>query len=450
MMQKGQYRRIRKQLAIILLFSVLSGLFLSIDASAVITTETHNFESTSRTQYHTVTFTAGLQVKEVTVNTGNVTYSVNGNQINLTLTNGTITYTGTPQQQVSITQTSSVNSFPSSIPYSAGGYSGTLYKVGSSYVYSGSPAGSKTATGTLNSTSWIKYQWNGSNWVMIDSYSPNNPTIPYGPDAEGFSGTLYKTGYALIDESGSPPSNPYVGQTYVLYRYWIGYYSGTVTKPDTRIYGQNYAGTVYGPPATYYQYTVTVKTGPENELLYWEANADITNQIGRWDGSPSVYIESQLGGGQGTNAVATGMSLWNSALGLSMTIASSEDSADIKFYVASRDVLLQIHDWLLYDNSSGMTDNTDKQLIGYYYKDNIEKLGYQMEKDYNVIYSCIVIIPGTTDLQYQKIGAHEMGHVLGWFGHIAESGNIMATGSFGIIPLSEREIRHLKQFYDMA
>ena len=342
-MRKVKYKSIRKQIALILLFSVLAGVFLSNDASAVITTDTHFFESTSRTQNQTVNFVNGLQVKEVTVNTGNVTYSVSGNQINLILTNGTITYTGTPQQQVSITQTSSVNSFPTSIPYSAGGYSGTLYKTGSSYVYSGSAGDSKTATGTLNFTSWIKYQWNGSNWVMIDSYSPNNPTIPYGPDAQGYSGTLYKTGYAANGESGTPPSNPYVGQTYIQYRYWIGYYSGTVTNPDTRVYGQNYAGTAYGPQSTYYQYTVTVKTGPENELLYWEADAEITNQVGRWNGSPSVYIESQLGGGQGTNAVATGMSLWISALGLSMTVASSPASADIEFYVAEYDELIRIH-----------------------------------------------------------------------------------------------------------
>jgi hypothetical protein len=33
-----------------------------------------------------------------------------------------------------------------------------------------------------------------------------------------------------LGESGSPPSNPSVGSTYTHYKYWRGYYSGTVTK----------------------------------------------------------------------------------------------------------------------------------------------------------------------------------------------------------------------------
>lgn len=43
-------------------------------------------------------------------------------------------------------RTSSSNSFPSSIYYNSGGYSGTLYRSGSSFVTSGSPGDSKSVS----------------------------------------------------------------------------------------------------------------------------------------------------------------------------------------------------------------------------------------------------------------------------------------------------------------
>ncbi|MGG0810958.1 Ig-like domain-containing protein [Brevibacillus laterosporus] len=96
------------------------------------------------TQTHRLTIPKLVQVRSVTVDKGNVSFSVNGDEITFNLSGrpyDRVVQTGgsyTPSQSKTETDarygtsntSSTPPSFPSSIPYSQGGYSGTLYKSG--------------------------------------------------------------------------------------------------------------------------------------------------------------------------------------------------------------------------------------------------------------------------------------------------------------------------------
>jgi hypothetical protein len=100
-------------------------------------------ESTSRTQTHSLTLPNLKSVDSVSVNTGNVSYSLSGETVTFTFSNGAVsrtvqtggTYTPADSKTVSTSQTysasgCSIPKYPSSIYYNSDGYSGTLSKSG--------------------------------------------------------------------------------------------------------------------------------------------------------------------------------------------------------------------------------------------------------------------------------------------------------------------------------
>ncbi|MDQ6422393.1 RHS repeat-associated core domain-containing protein [Paenibacillus sp. LHD-117] len=140
--------------------------------------------------------------------------------------------------------TSSTNSFQSSISYSQGGFSGSLYKQGSSFVSSGSltPADSKTATSTCEVRKYGRYNAQGV-WVKSSEDPACPSSMPYS--SGGYTGTLNRTTTDTLNTcaaSGGTPNSYCTG-------HWRANYSGTVNKPasDTRMYRQNYSGTVFKP-----------------------------------------------------------------------------------------------------------------------------------------------------------------------------------------------------------
>ncbi|QDS32540.1 hypothetical protein [Brevibacillus brevis] len=220
-------------------------------------------ESTSQSRSQKITIPNLKRVVSVAVNTGKVTHSINGSEVTINVSDGSYTrYTtsSTPNTKtVSDTHTSSTDSFPSSISYNDGTYSGTLSKSGGStpYLVSGSGPGQKSVSDSRSS--W--YDLGGScSAAQSGALSTLPSSISYS-DGEGYSGTLQRTGASagscqkLSDEGGG--ERLYGASA-------TGTYSGTVSKPDTRKYNysQSYSGTVYGPSSVsytyYYAYTVTV------------------------------------------------------------------------------------------------------------------------------------------------------------------------------------------------
>ncbi|NGQ97127.1 hypothetical protein G3578_18475, partial [Brevibacillus sp. SYP-B805] len=212
-------------------------------------------ESTVQTRSKTITIPNLKSIISVSVNTGNVTYSVSGNNVTINVSNGAYTrYTTssyTPSKTVTTSVTRSDTNFPSTISYNDGTYSGTLSKSGSytSQLISGSPAASKTVTDTRSGYGESYNSCENAQYIARNSLPSS---ISYS-DAQGFSGTLSKVsttnGPCTVHGSHSADDHWWSATA-------TANYSGTVRKPDTRVYQytQSYSGTVYGAPVTYYTY----------------------------------------------------------------------------------------------------------------------------------------------------------------------------------------------------
>jgi hypothetical protein len=224
-------------------------------------------ESTARTQTQSLTIPKLKSIKSVTVNTGTVTYSVSDQTITFQLQNGSVSrtvqtggsYTPADSKTVTDSRTSSSNNLPSSIPYNSGGYSGTLYGQGvTQTVVSGSAGDSKTVTETRTYEGSV---FEAGNWDQVYAAALAGLPSSISYNSGGYTGTLTKTSAKIISQRTKKS-----GDSSTFYATAEGTYSGTVTKPDTRVYqySQNYSGIVTKPAsdtrtyAYYYQYTVTV------------------------------------------------------------------------------------------------------------------------------------------------------------------------------------------------
>lgn len=284
-------------------------------------------DSTSRTQSKSVVVPEKAVVTSANVNTGNVSFTQNGRNVLVTVSGGVSTgsmydpYKNSRTETT--TRTSSSNSFSNSVSYNSGGYSGTLYKSGGSYVYSGSytsadsktvtnqpssnynsggysgtltryvsggsytPSDSKTVSGIVGKTqSGICDTRMGSDWMHCEEKPAHPATISYS--SGGYSGNIPYESYKYWSSNTYPSGNGHY--RFDWSRTW--YYGGTITKPasdtrtyayqgivyrpesDTRVYGQNYSGTVYqGGTNTYYGYEVNLnyeldETSPSGTLSY--------------------------------------------------------------------------------------------------------------------------------------------------------------------------------------
>lgn len=213
---------------------------------------------------HTIEINDLVSVENVSVNNGEVSYTVNGNKVTINAKNGKIIKQSNPtkyQKEVNEYLTSNSNSFSSSLDYNKEEYSGKLSKDGDSYVDSGSyePSTSKQVneyrtsssdsfassisynsggyTGTLNK--------DGSSYVSSGSYEPTSSkqvTDYSTSSSNNFSSSMsYNSGGYIGTLSKSGPS--YVS-------------SGTYLSADSKSYREDregkyiYGSNDYGYPAT--------------------------------------------------------------------------------------------------------------------------------------------------------------------------------------------------------
>lgn len=178
------------------------------------------------------------------------------------------TYSQYVSTSSSYTSSSSSPTFSSSYYYSSNGYSGYLSKSGSPSTVKIQSEASKFISYPTNNPVFKKdyNQWTGSKWVWVYSLPPTHAEyISYGPDSEGFSGTLSRqldyqviVGYG-IDGNGLMPPKPWeVGQITVAGWYWNYYnWEGTVRRPAIYQHTQVYSGWVTKTPSLYRTTTQT-------------------------------------------------------------------------------------------------------------------------------------------------------------------------------------------------
>jgi hypothetical protein len=234
-------------------------------------------ESTTRNRTIVLTIPNLKSVSNVLVNTGNVTFSIDGEELTINVSNGAYTrYTTssyTPSEYaVSYSQGGYGYTFPDSKSHSQNGKTGTLYKSGGSYFVSGTytPSDGRTEYAYTSQTGCADWVWTtGSpgSWSSGGTYFPSYPSsVPY--DSGGYSGTLTSDGvmagaYGSAKPSYNGTSNGQTATTCTGYRQIQ--YSGSVTKPasDTRVYEQKYDGYVYGSTeytnTYYYAYDLTIE-----------------------------------------------------------------------------------------------------------------------------------------------------------------------------------------------
>lgn len=211
-------------------------------ASAVTRTITVEFpESLEQKRTQTITIPGLREVKSVTVDNGRVSYSVNGDNVTITVENGSPSRTYTPSKTVTVKRgPQDSTSFPSSITYNDGTYSGTLYKSGSYY-----PDGKRIDTKTVE--------------ITYGRQSSTNFPETYYYNSDGYTGILSKYGapyqdgyqysYKYVQRTLGPqettdfPSSIYVaegGYSGSINKSGSYYVSGTVSKQLSKDYSPGY------------------------------------------------------------------------------------------------------------------------------------------------------------------------------------------------------------------
>ena len=195
------------------------------------------------------------------------------------------------------------NSFPSSVNYNSGDFSGTLSKQGGPTVVSGEykPARTVTApTQTCVNSIPGKYDAKG-NWVQTGSESP----CPQTKTATVQGQTITLTRSSVTNTKACPTPNKSVAN-YICTKTWEAKYDGSVTIPasDTRNYSQTYLGTVTKPgsySSRRYENWVSLGQGARQRKVY------NVNEL------PWVETEITEGAAEATTQATDGTDYWSEA-----------------------------------------------------------------------------------------------------------------------------------------
>lgn len=183
---------------------------------------------------------------------------------------------------------------------------------------------------------------------------------------------------------------------------------------------------------------------PDNylgSLQYWYD--DESNEIGYWETSPKIYREKLNNDANFyfNNATTSAVEQWNNALGLSMSFVSKSE-ANITYYGGTVEEIEENTERILSSTNLGITYMWYNE-VGYYnYEGEIKHAVLMTEAQ------CFLVSRGLTNNQCIKTGTHELGHALGFLGHITDDTAIMKQGIISIYTLTNKDKLHLQQVYN--
>ena len=148
------------------------------------------------------------------------------------------------------------------------GITGTIPQSGlmTSTLISGSPASSQNISTTIYFTRLSYHVYRNGSWEWAPGEDIGNPGTCISYNSGGYSGSLCGSSSYLISRVNHPaPSNPTEGTIWHYSTSERGATkSGTVYKPDTRVYEyyQSYEGTIYGDTMYEYRYNFVIDYRP--------------------------------------------------------------------------------------------------------------------------------------------------------------------------------------------
>lgn len=252
--------RIRKWfyqfMVLALLVTLLPG-FTGVASAASTKQQTINFPlSNTMSQQKTIQIKDLLTVDKAEVDTGTVSFTKSGENVTIRVNNGTPVGPKIPSKIGTTYLENTSGSFPATTSYNDGTFRGPVSKSGSvtSYygVTGGSPASSKSASMTGNGTT------PGCGYQPSPEYGLAPSSIPYSEGE--YSGTLYKSSQGVTGTSVGEPCGDGTKTTYWVYWYttYTGTISKPDTRTYGTIYHQEYSGEVFGDTIYDYVYNVTL------------------------------------------------------------------------------------------------------------------------------------------------------------------------------------------------
>lgn len=173
------------------------------------------------------------------------------------------------------------------------------------------------------------------------------------------------------------------------------------------------------------------------DLVYWESNVNHISSF--MNIVPDIY-SSTLGTYNLTtlkSQVSNSKNQWNTA-GISCNITTLKGNAEITVYGGSLSEIQSVQPSFL-STYAGLTLNGTVQQPGVFVYNGIYKYYYKINE------ATVYVRSG---LSYpQNVVAHELGHSLGWGGHITTSGNVMYGTESACETLTTRDKRHLSQIH---
>lgn len=172
-------------------------------------------------------------------------------------------------------------------------------------------------------------------------------------------------------------------------------------------------------------------------LLYWESDG---NDIRKFmNTTPYIYAETLGGYNQITlsSQVTNARNQWNGA-GVPCNITSNSSSALVKVYGGTlSEIRTRVPSFL--SNYAGLTLSSATKQTGVYVYNSSRKYLYKINS---------ATIYARSDNTYQQnVVTHEVGHSIGWAGHIPTSGNVMYSYMSSVTNLTTRDKRHLNQIH---
>ena len=161
-------------------------------------------------------------------------------------------------------------------------------------------------------------------------------------------------------------------------------------------------------------------------------------------------------------AVMNAITKWNNGLGTSLYQITSYDSSNSEFQTLESGSLK-----FMGGNTQDLqyTGVFDYNALDSFYTGGCARIDYSdFRTEYTAsgqsvtVHTAVRGFACVTDLSdeglpsslsnYINIATHEMGHLLGWYGHSTVSSDVMYSSPSSVVTLSNRDIRHILQVYD--